>query len=162
MIRGRLVGIRPVSDEDVPLIHRWMNHPDVWRYMDYERPFSLADVRDDVERSRAEGFPFTIVVAERPIGRIGINRFSRRDRRCGMYMFVGEPAYWGKGYARDAVLTLLTYAFDRGTFTRSNSGRSPTTTAPSVRTRRAGSWSKGPFASGRSRRGAGSTMRCSR
>jgi RimJ/RimL family protein N-acetyltransferase len=113
MIRGRLVGIRPVSDEDVPLIHRWMNHPDVWRYMDYERPFSLADVRDDVERSRAEGFPFTIVVAERPIGRIGLNRFSRRDRRCGMYMFVGEPAYWGKGYARDAVLTLLTYAFDR-------------------------------------------------
>ena len=74
------VALRPVEDADVPLIHRWMNHPDVWRGMDYERPFSLADVREDVERSRADGVPFTIVADGRPIGRIGLNAFRRRDR----------------------------------------------------------------------------------
>ena len=113
MIRGRAVGLRPVEDADAPLIRRWMNEPLVWREMDYERPVSLADVREDIERSRAEGQPFTIVVEDRPVGRIGLNAFRRRDRLAAMYVYIGEPDCWGKGYGKDAVLTLLGYAFDR-------------------------------------------------
>lgn len=113
MIQGEKVGLRPVEEGDYPLIHAWMNHPEVWRYMDYELPVSLADVRDDVERSRKEGQPFVITVKDRPIGRIGLNQFRRRDRICALYMFIGEPAFWGQGYALDAVMTLLAYAFDR-------------------------------------------------
>jgi RimJ/RimL family protein N-acetyltransferase len=114
VIRGRHVSLRPVEESDYPLIHRWMNNPEVWRNMDYERPFSLADVRDDVERSYREGRPFTILLDDRPIGRIGLNRFRTRDRICSLYMYVGEPDVWGKkGYAKDAVMTLLAYAFER-------------------------------------------------
>ena len=113
MIRGKLVLLRPVEESDAPLIHGWMNHPEVWRSMDYERPVSLADVKEDIERSRREGHPFTILVGDRPIGRIGLNQFRRRDRICSLYMYVGEPAYLGHGHARDAVMALLVYAFDR-------------------------------------------------
>lgn len=113
MIKGKTVALRPVEETDYHLIHAWMNHPEVWRSMDYEMPFSLADVKEDVERSRKEGQPFTITVKDRPVGRIGLNRFRRRDRICSLYMFIGEPAFWGQGYARDAVMTLLGYAFDR-------------------------------------------------
>jgi RimJ/RimL family protein N-acetyltransferase len=113
MIRGKKVDLRPVEDSDLPLIHQWMNHPEVWRYMDYERPYSAADVREDIETSRREGQPFTILVGDRPIGRIGLNRFRGRDRICAIYMFIGEPAFWGQGYARDACMALLAYAFDR-------------------------------------------------
>jgi [ribosomal protein S5]-alanine N-acetyltransferase len=112
-IRGRKVFLRPVEEQDVELIHRWMNHPEIWHYMDYERPVSMADVAEDVERSRSEGFPYTIVVGDRPIGRIGLNQFRPRDRICSLYMFIGEPAFWGKGYAQDAVMALLGHAFDR-------------------------------------------------
>jgi len=113
VIPGRNVVLRPVEETDFPLIHRWMNHPEVWRYMDYERPVSLADVAEDVERSRAEGQAFTIVADGRPIGRIGLNQFRRRDRICGFYMYIGEPAFWGRGHAQDAAMTLLGFAFDR-------------------------------------------------
>ena len=113
MIQGRRVALRPVDDADVPLIHRWVNHTEVWHYMDYERAWSMADVRDDLDRSRRDGEPFTIVVDGRPIGRIGLNQFRPRDRLCALYMFIGEPEFWGQGYARDAVFTLLEYAFDR-------------------------------------------------
>ena len=105
--------LRPVEPADAELIHRWMNHPEIWHYMDYERPVSEADVLEDVGRSHAEGFPFTILVGDRPIGRIGLNQFRSRDRICAFYMFIGEPAFWGKGYAQDAVIALLGYAFDR-------------------------------------------------
>jgi RimJ/RimL family protein N-acetyltransferase len=113
MIQGKKVELRPTEESDYPLIHAWMNHPEVWRYMDYEQPFSLADVAEDVERSRREGQPFTILVRNRPIGRIGLNQFHQRDRICSMYMFIGEPAFWGSGYAHDAVMALLAFAFDR-------------------------------------------------
>ena len=113
MIRGKRVSLRPVVEADIPLIHRWMNHPEVWHYMDYERPFSLADVTDDIARSRQEGHPFTITVGDKAIGRIGLNSFRQRDRICSLYMFIGEPAFWGQGFARDAAMTMLAYAFDR-------------------------------------------------
>jgi RimJ/RimL family protein N-acetyltransferase len=113
VIEGGRVRLRPVAEADFPLVHRWMNHPEVWHYMDYERPVSLADVAEDVERSRREGYPFTILADDRPIGRIGLNRFRRRDRICSLYLFIGEPAFWGQGLARDAVMALLGYAFDR-------------------------------------------------
>jgi RimJ/RimL family protein N-acetyltransferase len=116
VIKGRKVLLRPVEEGDAPLIHRWMNNPEVWRYMDYEQPLSLTDVHQDIERSRKEGFPFTILVGDRPIGRIGLNRVRRRDRICAFYLYIGEPAYWGQGYARDATFALLAYAFDRWDF----------------------------------------------
>jgi len=113
VIQGRKVQLRPVEESDYPLIRDWMNHPEVRRYMDYEKPYSLADVKDDIEESRRSGEPFTILVDGRPIGRIGLNQFNRRDRRCAFYMFIGEPAFWGRGLAGDAVTTLLGYAFER-------------------------------------------------
>jgi RimJ/RimL family protein N-acetyltransferase len=113
MIRGKHVVLRPVEEIDYPLIHRWMNHPEVWRYMDYEGPIGLADVKEDVEQSRKEGQPFTILAEGRPIGRIGLNQFRGRDRICSLYMYIGEPTFSGRGYARDAAMTLLAYAFDR-------------------------------------------------
>jgi RimJ/RimL family protein N-acetyltransferase len=113
MIRGKKVQLRPVEETDYPLLQRWMNLPEVWRQMDYELPYSLADVRDDIERSRKEGHPFTILAGDRPIGRIGLNQFRRRDRICSLYMFIGEPDFGGQGFAQDAALTLLDYAFDR-------------------------------------------------
>jgi len=113
MITGSRVSLRPVEERDYPLIHEWMNHPEVWRYMDYERPVSLADVREDAERARTEGVPFVIVADDRPIGRIGLNSFRRRDRIASLYLYIGEPACWGHGYAKEGLLTLLGYAFER-------------------------------------------------
>jgi len=113
MIQGRRLVLRPIEEEDLPLIVRWQNHPDVWWYMDYERPFTLGDVREEEVRSRSEGYPLVVTVDGRPIGRIGLNRFRRRDRICSLYLYIGEPAFWGQGYAREALMVLLAHAFDR-------------------------------------------------
>lgn len=113
MILGKKVALRPVEESDVPLIHRWVSNPEIWRYMDYERPSSLADVADDLQRTRQDGVPFTILLEGRPIGRIGLNQFRRRDRIASFYMYIGEPDFWGRGYARDAIMALLSYAFER-------------------------------------------------
>ena len=80
MIRGERVALRPVEERDYPLIHAWQNHPEVWFWMDYERPFSLEDIAESESRARSEGHAFVIEAEGRPIGRIGLNRFRERDR----------------------------------------------------------------------------------
>ena len=49
----------------------------------------------------------------RAIGRIGLNRFRRRDRICSLYVFIGERSAWELGYGTDAVAALIDEAFDR-------------------------------------------------
>jgi RimJ/RimL family protein N-acetyltransferase len=113
VIRGPRITLRPVEEADYPLIHAWQNDPDVWWWMDYERPFSLKDIADSEARSREEGAPFVIEAEGRPIGRIGLNRFRARDRICSLYLFIGDRTAWGRGYARESIAVLLGYAFDR-------------------------------------------------
>jgi len=113
VIRGRLVALRPVRDDDVALIHAWQNDPEVWWLMDYERPFSMLDIADEERRAREEGHPFIIEADGRPVGKIGLNRFRHRDRICGLYVFIGDRRAWGKGYGPDAIFALLDHAFQR-------------------------------------------------
>lgn len=113
MIRGEKVVLRPVQETDHPLIQAWQNHPEVWFWMDYEQPFSLEDIHESEARAREEGIPFVIEAEGKPIGRIGLNGFRRRDRICSLYVFIGEPEATGNGYGSDAICTLLAYAFER-------------------------------------------------
>jgi len=113
VIHGVRVVLRPVEERDHPLIRDWQNDPEVWWLMDYERPFSLADVADGERRAREEGHPYVIEVDGTPVGRIGLNSFRRRDRICSLYVLIGERSAWERGYGTDAVAALVEEAFDR-------------------------------------------------
>jgi ribosomal-protein-alanine N-acetyltransferase len=110
-IHGKHVVLRQVEDSDFEVFYYWMNDPEVAWWMDYDRPFSRQDIADDISQARAEGLPFTIVYEDRPIGRIGLNRFRQRDQVASTYMFIGESSYRGRGLGSDAMLALLNFAF---------------------------------------------------
>ena len=112
MLKGKRVSLRRSEPRDHESILRWQNDPVVFRWMDYVRPFALNDIKDSEERAVQEGDPFVIEVEGRPLGRIGLNNFRPRDHMASLYIFVGERESWGKGYGRDALMTLLAYAFD--------------------------------------------------
>jgi len=114
LIQGQRVRLRPVEEDDYPLIVRWQNEPQVFHDMDYELPFSIEDVRASETAAREEGHPFIIEADDgTPIGRIGLNDFRRRDRRCALYVFIGEAEYRGHGLGEDAVRTLVGFAFSQ-------------------------------------------------
>lgn len=112
MIRGTHVTLRRVEESDLPDIQRWQNDPDVFRWMDYEEPFSFEDIRRSEERAKQEGHPFVIEVAGKGVGRTGLNNFRRRDRMASLYIFIGEPEAQRRGYGLDALMALLAYGFD--------------------------------------------------
>ncbi|MBI4729616.1 MAG: GNAT family N-acetyltransferase [Acidobacteria bacterium] len=112
MFHGESVVLRRVEPADYPAIQRWQNEPDVFRWMDYERPFSLADIAAGEERAAREGHPFVIEAAGRPIGRIGLNQIREPHGVASLYLFIGEPDAWGKGFGLAALEVLLSYAFE--------------------------------------------------
>ena len=113
VLRGNEVVLRPVEEADHPLILRWQNDPEVWWWMDYDRSFTLEDIRESEALAKTEGHPFLIEApGPRPIGRIGLNQFSERDRTCSLYVFIGEHDAWGRGLGGDAIATLLRWGFD--------------------------------------------------
>lgn len=111
-IRGRRILLRPTRPEDHPAILRWQNDPDIsWR-MDYGRTFTLEDIAESEERARDEGHPFVIEFGGRPIGRIGLNGLRERDGVASLYIFMGEHDLAGRYLGREAILTILGWAFD--------------------------------------------------
>lgn len=111
-IRGPRVLLRPTRPDDHEAILRWQNDPDVaWR-MDYDRTFTIEDIEQSEQRAREEGHPFVIEHEGRPIGRIGLNGIRERDGVGALYIFLGEHGLAGKHLGREAILTLLGWAFD--------------------------------------------------
>ncbi len=112
MIVGERVTLRRVEPADYALVQQWQNDPEIFRWMDYERPFSFDDIRRSEEHAAEKDHPFIIEAEGRPIGRTGLFRLRFRTRTAGLYIFIGDRGTWGKGYARDAGTLLLAYAFD--------------------------------------------------
>jgi len=111
-LRGERVSLREVELDDHPDILRWQNDPEVAWWMDYERTFDLEDIHRSEAEARLEGTPFLIEeTTGRPIGRIGLNGFSERDRTCSLYVFIGERDVWSMGYGTEAMGLLLAWGF---------------------------------------------------
>jgi len=106
------VTLRRVEPHDYPLIKDWQNDPEIFPRMDYQRPFSLEDIRKAEEHGAEKEYPFVIEAGGNPIGRCGLFGVRWRDRTAGLYIFIGAKEAWGKGYGKDAIRALLSYAFE--------------------------------------------------
>src|SRR5437588_12698332 len=58
-----------------------------------------------------DGWNFAIEDDGKYIGMCGLFHFDKVAHTCEMGITIGDKAYWGKGYGRDAVRVLLDYAF---------------------------------------------------
>jgi RimJ/RimL family protein N-acetyltransferase len=114
MIQGKRVRLRAVEPSDLPDYHRWLNDPEVIRYLKIYAPFSMADeeawyaeVREDPNQ-----MVFAIEIETgQLIGNLALMDLNWKDRRAELGIVIGDKSHWGKGYAQDAIQTLLAFAF---------------------------------------------------
>lgn len=118
MIRGTLTGLRAREPEDAALLHAWHSDPDTMRWWDRVYPPLPADLlAARIAEAPSPSFAapsFTIVDLETgtPIGWCGLHEPSPLHRHAPLGIFVGDPAYRGRGYGADALRTLCRFAFD--------------------------------------------------
>ncbi|MDG6898571.1 MAG: GNAT family N-acetyltransferase [Nitrososphaerota archaeon] len=117
MIRGEKVDLVAVSPDYLELYHRWINDPEVSEMLGVNRlPASMADEREWLEGAQdpsKEGRTFTILTKQgRPIGNIGFNHLTYRNRHGTIGIMIWEKDLWDKGYGTDAIMTLLRFGFE--------------------------------------------------
>jgi RimJ/RimL family protein N-acetyltransferase len=115
VIEGKLVRLRAISPQDYPRLTEFKND------VEYEllgggippRPRGAAEVAeffDKLVRERNE-FTFAIEADGQLIGDCGLHSVDQRSGVAELGIGIGDRAYWGRGYGREAVALLVDYGF---------------------------------------------------
>lgn len=117
MLTGDKVILRALRRADLPRINQFNNDPAFVFLCDEEpwEPVSLereeAHFEEHVSAGRRNGPRFAIEADQQYIGHCLLYAIDDFARTCQLGIGIGDPAYQGKGYGRDALRLLLNYAF---------------------------------------------------
>lgn len=115
MLYGEKVTLRPFKKEDLERATEFENDVELrlLAQIDPPVPWTLERQEAIFERQQKEEPVawFAIEADGQYIGKCGLNNFRQSDQTCELGIEIGDKAYWGKGYGRDAVNLLLDYAF---------------------------------------------------
>lgn len=114
---GPRVYFRPPMESDLPLFVRWMNDSEGRRYLMSHLPMTETDERKWLERATSEkpksiSLVMVLKDGDKPIGTMGLVRGNDKDNHATTGTLIGEGAERGKGYAPEAKMVLLNYAFN--------------------------------------------------
>lgn len=115
MIQGNKIRLRALERDDLPHFVRWINDPEVRRFMNMRYPLSMTEEEKwwEGHLERENDFIFAIEAQDGVyIGNIGLHSIQRENRKAMLGIIIGDRAYWGQGYGTDAIRALLGWAFD--------------------------------------------------
>jgi RimJ/RimL family protein N-acetyltransferase len=115
MILGEKTLLRGIEREDIPTFVRWLNDPEVRRYLNLYSPLSKAEEEGwfEAQLSDDSSRVFAIETLEGlAIGNIGLHEMDWKNRNAMLGIVIAEKEYWGRGFGTDAVRALLRFAFD--------------------------------------------------
>ena len=114
MLIGEKVNLVAAERSYVPYYTKWINDPEVTRWLKADPPFSVEMEEDWIEGVRQEGkMTFTILTKDgKPIGNMGVEEICWKARRATLGIMIGEKDHWNKGFGSDAITTVLRYLFE--------------------------------------------------
>ena len=115
-IKGKIVTLRAIEEEDLPLLHKWSNDPELQDILgNIHFPSSMAFHRDWFERVRKDQLNLRFSIDVPDIGLIGLSTIMDIDWVNGHAhhgLMIGSKDVRGKGYGTDVLMTTMRYAFD--------------------------------------------------
>ena len=114
-LKGPRVTLRPLLREDIPLLMRYMNDPDVLHFLGSNSPKMEADEMewfDGLHKRKQTDIVLSVVADDHMIGVMGIHGMNWVHRFATTGAAIGDKAYWGRGYGSEAKILLLKFAFD--------------------------------------------------
>lgn len=115
MIQGDTIILRPVEKTDLERLVTWRNDPSISKYFFNVFPLSMAGQWNWFEDllGREDKRLFIIDTTEKvPIGTVGLDNIDFKNQRAEFGSLLIQPSHQGKGFALDATMTLLRFAFD--------------------------------------------------
>ena len=112
-LRGERVTLAPLDECHLEALRRWRSDPEVTRYWITQASPTRDEMSGWFERNRAAGELMWLIEDEhgQPIGYIDLFDLDGVNRKAELSLMIGERDVWGRGYAREALRTLLRHAF---------------------------------------------------
>jgi len=117
MLKGKLILLRALERDDLPLLHAFNNDIDVELAGggDPPLPQSLSRLESEFDSKNADGgrdgMDFAIEADNHFIGICALFNHDRVAHTCELGITIGNKLFWGKGYGREAVSLMVDYAF---------------------------------------------------
>jgi RimJ/RimL family protein N-acetyltransferase len=115
MLVGKLVRLRAFTEADIPRLTEFKNDVEfeLLGGGDPPRPRSHEVVRKFFEEqaNNKESPNFAIEADGVFIGDCGLHHVDRRNGTAAVGIGIGDRAYWGRGYGREALTLLVDYGF---------------------------------------------------
>lgn len=119
--KGLALRLRPMTEDDWEVLHKWNSDPDVlyWSEGDDIESWRLEDMMEMYRTVSERAFCFIIEAEGKPIGECWLqkmnleeisSKFPGKDLRR-MPIMIGEKDYWGRGVGSAVVLALTEFAF---------------------------------------------------
>lgn len=123
ILKGEKIRLRPLKQEDVPLVVKWNLHPEVLKWtansisLDMKmKKAALANIENTAKRMRKNRKMFIIEIKDsrhwKPIGDCELSDIDKRNQNA-IFSICIDPNYWRNGYGAEATKLLLDYAFKK-------------------------------------------------
>ena len=112
------IRLRPLTEQDLEKKVRWINDPDVNKYLHYELPLELEKTKKWLAKTANDEtrYDFATEKIEKgekvPIGLIGLLEINKSYETAEFYITVGEKKYWKKGLGQKSLTILVEWAFN--------------------------------------------------
>lgn len=117
-LAGSRLILRPLSPADAEGAYPgWLNDAHICQGNSHHtRPYSRAQARDYIEKSRQPGADGVILAIElkrgaRHIGNIALTQIHSIHRTAEFSILLGDASQWGKGYGLEAARLLIAHGF---------------------------------------------------
>lgn len=113
---GTLVSLRPLDTANIELVISWLRNPAVNRYMlSGHEPIAYEDEVRWYEDMTGSETDLVLQIHDRAsgkyLGNVGLHHIDLTHRGAELGIMIGDTAEWGRGYGRDAMVTLLRHAY---------------------------------------------------
>lgn len=119
ILENRTISLRAPEPEDLDLLYIWENDPSIWQVSGTLTPFSkyilkqyLEHADKDIYQVKQLRLIIQLKQNHRPVGAVDLFDFEPHHHRAGLGILIADPSDRRKGYAREALETMIAYCFE--------------------------------------------------
>ncbi|MDO8559313.1 MAG: GNAT family protein [bacterium] len=107
--------LMPLEESDAEEVLGWINNPDIVKnFQFFTGTVCLSDEMDYIKKMRNSPSDLLlgiIVDGEELIGMCGIHEIDFHNHTARLGVIIGRKDHWNQGYAKEAIIDLLSWAF---------------------------------------------------